>query len=213
MPIVGIVGNSRPSSLREPARPCIYVPFAQQPPDRMGFGTLEIKASGSLREVAADLQRTLSRQLPGFPLQIRPFTAQVEDSIRREILMAQLAGFFGVLALILAAIGLYGLLAYEVAQRTFEVGIRIALGAEPRAVVRMMLVRGMCPVAAGILIALPVAWCACRFVAALLYGMKPFDRGTITAAVATLTLVALAAGFVPARRAAMVDPMVALRQD
>jgi len=144
---------------------------------------------------------------------VRPFTAQVEDSIRREILMAQLAGFFGILALVLAAVGLYGLLAYAVAQRTSEVGIRIALGARPLAVVRMMLTRGMRPVAAGILVGLPVAWWACRFVSALLYGMKPFDATTITGAVVMLTLVALAAGFVPARRAAKVDPMVALRQD
>jgi predicted permease len=213
MQVVGVVGNSQPYSLREPVRPCLYVPFFQQPPDRLGFGTFEVKAGGSLSSVAADLRRTLGRQFPGVPLEVRPFSAQVEASIRREILMAQLAGFFGVLALILAAVGLYGLLAYAVAQRTPEVGIRIALGAEPFAVVRMMLARGMLPVAAGILIALPVAWWACRFVAALLYGMKPFDLATVAAAVGMLTLVALAAGFVPARRAARVDPMVALRQD
>ena len=213
MEIVGVAANSRPYSLREPVRPCVYVPFFQQPPDRMGFGTFEVKASGSLSAVTTEIARTLGRQVPGVPLKVRPFTAQVEGSIRREILMAKLAGFFGILALMLAAVGLYGLLAYAVAQRTFEVGIRMALGAEPLAVERMMLARGMRPVAAGILIGLPVAWWACRFVSALLYGMKPFDASTITAAVVMLTLVALAAGFVPARRAAKVDPMVALRQD
>ena len=146
-------------------------------------------------------------------MRVRPFTAQVENSIRREVLMAQLAEFFGVLALILAAVGLYGLLAYAVAQRTSEVGLRIALGAEPRAVARMLLVRGLRPVAAGIPIGLTVAWWACRFVSGLLYGIRPFDAGSIAGAVALLTLVALAAGSVPARRAAKVDPMVALRQD
>ena len=166
--------------MREPVRACVYVPFFQQPPDRIGFGAFEVRASGSLSAVAADLQRVLSRQLPGAPLQIRPFTAQVEDSIRREILMAQLAGFFGILALILAAVGLYGLLAY----------------------------------AAAILIALPVGWWACRFIAAMLYGIeRPFDPATVAVAVVMLTFVALAAGFVPARRAAKVDPMIALRQD
>ena len=213
MEIVGVVGNSRPYSLREPLRPCIYVPFFQQPPDRIGFGTFEVKASGSLSAVTREIARTLGRQLPGEPLNVRPFTAQVESSIRREILMAQLAGFFGILALLLAAVGLYGLLAYAVAQRTSEVGIRIALGANPRAVVRMMLARGMRPVAAGILIGLPVAFWACRLVSAMLYGMKPFDAATIAGAVVILTLAALAAGFVPARRAAKVDPVVALRQD
>jgi putative ABC transport system permease protein len=213
MQIVGVVANSRPYSLREPLRPCIYVPFFQQSPDRIGFGTFEVKAAGSLSAVTTEIAQTLGRQVPGVPLKVRPFTAQVEASIRREILMARLAGFFGILALLLAAIGLYGLLAYAVAQRTSEVGIRIALGAEPRAVERMMLARGMRPVAAGILLGLPVAWWACRFVSAMLYGMKPFDAATIAAAVGVLTLVALAAGFVPARRAAKVDPMVALRQD
>jgi len=146
-------------------------------------------------------------------LPVRPFTVQVEASIRREILMAQLAGFFGILALILAGVGLYGLLAYAVAQRTPEVGIRIALGAEPASVMRMMLARGLQPVAAGILIGLPVAAWACRFVAGLLFGMRAFDAATIAAAAATLAVVALAAGLVPARRAARVDPMAALRQD
>jgi ABC-type antimicrobial peptide transport system permease subunit len=194
-------------------RPCVYVPFFQQPADRMGFGTFEIKASGSPSAVSADVLRVLGRQVPGQPLTVRTFTAQVEDSIRQPILMAQLAGFFGILALLLAAVGLYGLLAYAVAQRTSEVGIRIALGAEPRAVVRMMLARGLRPVAAGIAVGLPAAWWASRFVSTLLYGLKPFDAGTIAAAAGVLILVGLAAGFVPARRAAKVDPMVALRQD
>jgi putative ABC transport system permease protein len=213
MQIVGVAGNSRPYSLREPVRPCIYVPFFQQPPDRLGFGTFEVKASGALRAVSADLQQALRRQFPGVPLQIRTFTAQVENSIRGSIVMAQLTGFFGLLALLLGAVGIYGLLAYAVSQRTSEIGIRMALGAEPAAVVRMMLARGMRLVAAGILIALPVAWWASRLFAALLYGMKPFDPGTVAAAVAILIVVALAAGFGPARRAAKVDPMAALRQD
>ena len=213
MEIVGVAGSSRPYSLREGTRPCIYVPFFQQAPDRISFGTFEVKASGSLSAVSAAIARTLERQVPGVPLKVRPFTAQVEASIRGEILMAQLGAFFGILALLLAAVGLYGLLAYAVAQRTSEVGIRIALGANPLAVVRMMLARGMQPVIAGILIGLPVAWWACRFVSAMLFGMKPFDAITIASAVAMLTMVAFAAAFVPARRAAKVDPVVALRQD
>jgi len=213
MEIVGIVGNSRPYSLREGVRPCVYVPFFQQAGERMGFGTFEVKGSGAQSVVSGEIARSLGRQFPGAVLRVRPFSEQVEDSIRGPILMAQLAGSFGILALTLAAVGLYGLLAYTVAQRTAEVGIRIALGARPVAVVRMMLGRGLRPVAAGILIGLPAAWWACRFVASMLYGMRPFDAVTIVAAIVMLTVVALAAGFVPARRAAKVDPMAALRQD
>jgi predicted permease len=213
MQTVGVVGNSRPYSLREPVRPCIYVPFFQQPSDRIGFGTFEVKASGPLSAVAAEVQQALIRQFPGVPVQVRLFATQVENSIRGPIVMAQLTGSFGLLALLLAAVGLYGLLAYAVAQRTSEIGIRTALGAEPAAVVRLMLAGGMRLVTAGILIALPVAWWASRLVAALLYGIKPFDAGTVAAAVAILFLVALAACFVPAQRAAKVDPMGALRQD
>jgi len=213
MEIVGVVSDSHPYTLREGPRACIYVPFFQQPADRIGYGTFEVKAAGSLNGVAADLSRVLARIAPGAELRIRPFTAQVEASMRRERLMARLAGFFGILALVLAAVGLYGLLAYAVAQRTAEVGIRIALGAEPGAVVRMMLARGMYPVGAGIVIGLPAAWWATRFIATLLYGLKPFDPLTIAAAIATLTGVALAAGLIPARRAAKVDPMTSLRQD
>ena len=213
MEIVGVVGDSHPFTLREAPRPCIYVPFFQQTSDRIGYGTFEVKAAGSLNAVAADLSRTLSRVAPGADLRIRPFTDQVESSMRRERLMARLAGFFGILALVLAAVGLYGLLAYAVSQRTAEVGIRIALGADPWAVVRMMLARGMYPVAAGILIGFPAAWWTTRFISTLLYGLQPFDPPTIAAAVATLTAVALVAGFIPARRAAKVDPMTSLRQD
>jgi putative ABC transport system permease protein len=213
MEIVGVVGDSHPYTLREAPRPCVYVPFFQQPPDRIGYGTFEVKATGSLNAMAADLSRILSRVARGAELRIRPFTSQVESSMGRERLMARLAGFFGMLALVLAAVGLYGLLAYAVAQRTVEVGIRIALGAEPGAVVRMMLARGMRPVAAGILIGLPLAWWTTRYISTLLYGLSPFDPITIAAAVSALTVVALAAGFVPARRAAKVDPMTSLRQD
>jgi predicted permease len=211
MEIVGVAGDSHSYTLREAPRPCIYVPFFQQP--RISYGTFEVKAAGSLNTVAADLSRTLSRVAPGADVVIRPFSAQVESSMRRERLMARLGGFFGILALVLAAAGLYGLLAYAVAQRTAEIGIRIALGAEPGAVVRMVLAHGMYPAATGILIGLPIAWWATSFISTLLFGLKPFDPLTIAAAIATLIGVALAAGFIPARRAARVDPMTALRQD
>ncbi len=214
MEIVGVAANSAVYSLRAGARPCVYVPFFQQSPERIRFGTFEVRTQGSPSALSADLIRTLGNQFPGATPKVRTFTSQVEDSIRPQFLVARLAGSFGILALTLAAVGLYGLIAYCVAQRTSEVGIRMALGAEPNAVVRMMLASGMRPVAAGIAAGLPIAWWACRFVSAeMLYGLEPFDPMTISIAALTLALVTLAAGLWPASRAAKVDPVVALRQE
>ena len=213
MEIVGVTANSVPYSLREPARPCVYVPFFQQPPERAGFGTFEIRASGSLRAISSAVEQVMRPLAPGLPLTVRSFTAQVEDSIRREILMAQLAGFFGVLALVLAAVGLYGLLAYMVTQRTAEIGIRMALGAQRKQVVWMVLASALRLVTIGIVLGLPAAWWMSRLVSTMLFGLKPTDPLTIAASVAVLTAAGLLAGFLPAHRASRVEPMTALKYE
>jgi putative ABC transport system permease protein len=211
MEIVGVVSNAAHYSLREPLRPSVFVPFFQQAPDRMAFGTFEIRGAGSLGALASAVETAIRRKLPGVPVKTRSFTAQVENSIRREILMAQLAGFFGVLALALGAIGLYGLLSYKVTQRTSEIGIRMALGARRTQVVWMVLSSGLRLVGIGLAIGLPAALWASRLVAGMLYGLSPMDAPTIAAAVIVLVATGVAAGFVPARRASRVEPMAALR--
>jgi putative ABC transport system permease protein len=138
---------------------------------------------------------------------------QIRDSLLRERLMATLSGFFGFLAVVLATIGLYGVISYTVARRTNEIGIRVALGAQRGDVVGMimrdagtMLVIGL---AVGAVLTLVVA----RAAASLLYGLKPHDPATLTVAVVALTLVAAVASFLPAHRAAGLDPMAALREE
>lgn len=213
MEIVGVVANSLPYSLREPPRPCVFVPFFQQPPGAMGFGTFEIKATGSPRAVSSAVEKVMQARAPGLPLKVRSFSAQVEGSMRGEILMAELAGFFGVLALALATIGLYGLLAYTVTQRTGEIGIRMALGAERIQVARMVLGDAARLMAVGIVLGLLLTWWASRLISTLLYGLTPTDPLTIATAVLVLAGAGLAAGFLPAYRAAHVEPIVALKYE
>ena len=213
MEIVGVTANSVPYLLREPLRACVYVPFFQQPAGGMGFGTFEIKAAGSMRAVSSSVEELMRPRAPGVPLKVRPFTAQVEDAMRSEILMAELAGFFGALALLLAAVGLYGLIAYMVTQRTSEIGIRMALGAQRNQVVWMVLAGALRLLAIGILLGLPVAWWASRLISTMLYGLKPGDPSTIAVSVLVLAAAGLAAGFLPAHRASRVDPMTALKYE
>lgn len=211
MEIVGVARNSAPYSLREPVRSCVFVPFFQQPPDRIAFGTFEIRAAGSLRATASAVEGVMRLHLPGVPLTTRSFSAQVEDSFRREILMAKLADFFGALALALGAIGLYGLLSYMVTERTGEIGVRMALGAQPGQVVWMVLRGGLHLVGLGLAVGVPVALWASRLVSSMLYGVRATDARTVATSVAVLVLTGVAAGSFPARRASRVEPVAALR--
>ena len=127
--------------------------------------------------------------------------------------MATLGGGFGLLALTLACVGLYGLLAYSVAQRTREIGIRMALGAQGPRVVALVLKRGAWLVAIGIALGLPAAWVASQWVESMLFGLTPADPVTLGGAILLLAMAGHLAGYIPARRAARVDPLVALRHE
>ena len=213
MEVIGISANSTPYSLRQPLRPCVYVPFFQQPPGGVTFGTFEIHGKGSLSAVSGAVEGAVGRLLPGVLVRTRSFTAQVEDSIRGEILMAKLAGLFGGLALVLAALGVYGLLAYVVTSRTGEIAIRMALGAQKTDVLEMVVAQGLKLTLIGVGIGIIGALGLTRFLSSQLYGVKPTDPLTFAAVVLLLTAVALVASYIPARRAASVDPMVALRYE
>jgi ABC-type antimicrobial peptide transport system permease subunit len=138
---------------------------------------------------------------------------QVGGSMVQERMMATLATGFGLLALALVSIGLYGLLAYSVAQRTREIGIRMALGAEATRVVAMILTRGARLVLIGIAVGLPAAWASSRWIESMLFGLTPTDPAVVTGAILLLAIAAQLAAIIPARRASRVDPMVALRHE
>ena len=206
-----MVKNAKYGSLREEFRPVVYLAESQQ--DAPGaFAQFLIRGrspAGTLRPAVA---RTLAAQ-PGVAFHFHDFQAQIRYSLRQDRLMATLCGFFAVLGALLAAIGVYGVNAYAVAQRTNEIGLRVALGADRRAILAMILREASGLVAAGLLAGAAVAVLAARAVRSMLFGLQPDDPATFLAAVLLLAIAALAASYLPARRAAQVDPMVALRAD
>jgi ABC-type antimicrobial peptide transport system permease subunit len=172
-----------------------------------------VRTAGRLADVAAALRRILEPTMPNTAVEVRSLSTQVQATMLQERLMATLAGTLGVLALVLASVGIYGLLAYSVARRTREIGVRMALGAPRRRVVALILNGMRRPVVIGVLIGLPVAWAASRSVQSMLFGLRPGDPLAIGGAIVVLTAVAHAAAFLPAWRASRLDPLVALRHE
>jgi putative ABC transport system permease protein len=209
--IVGVVKDAKYKSLREPDRPMFYLPFAQANTGR-GQMTLIVRTADASAPVAVAMQREVRALDPAMPMfEVETLEAQLDASLVQERLVATLSSTFGLLALLLACIGLYGVMAYDVARRSHEIGIRMALGASVRQVVLMVLGETLWLVGIGVVIGLGATWAATRWVKSLLFGLQPHDPLTIAWAVLVLLAVAVVAGSVPARRASHVDPMVALR--
>jgi predicted permease len=218
--IVGVVRDAAYESLRDAPPPTVYVPFAQRgvaigvPADRLhefGSVTLAVNAGSSASSVATALQRLVQPKLPGAPVQVRTFSGQIERALIRERVMATLAGGLGALALVLASVGLCGLLSYTVASRTNEIGVRMALGAAQGQVLWLVVGDASRLIALGVLLGLPAAWVSSRLVSSMLFGLAPTDPATLVGAAAVLGTSGLLASLLPARRAVNVDPMVALR--
>jgi putative ABC transport system permease protein len=209
--IVGIAAGTRTKGLREEVPETVYLPYAQVPAG--GSANLLVRGDVPIGTLTRTIEPALRAALPGRPIEIQPLAAQVGATIVQERVLATLAAGFGLLALVLTVVGLYGVVAYEVAQRTQELGVRLALGARRGQVLGLVLGDGARLVAIGIGVGLPAAWLASRWVRTLLYDVTPADPASAVAAIAVLGGAALVAAYVPARRASRTDPLVALRHE
>jgi predicted permease len=209
--IVGVVGDVRQEGLRAPIAPQVYDAFAQQP--RRSF-SLIVRALGDPTPLASAMRQAVQAVDPRQPLSnVRTLDSLIARSITRDRFAAWLLSAFAGLAASLAAIGIYGLIAYSVARRTSEIGLRMALGADRRGILRLVLGESLRLVGVGLVVGIVAALAVTRVLATLLYEIQPRDPVTLGAAVALLATTALAAAFIPARRAARVDPMAALRSE
>ncbi|MGA7521718.1 MAG: ABC transporter permease [Acidobacteriaceae bacterium] len=210
--IVGIAGNTKFSDLRQTPPPTFYLPASQN--GGWNQVTFELRTSGSPLALADAARIAVHGFDPQLPVaKIRTQEEQIDESIRDERLFEFLTAAFGLLALALASIGIYGIMAYAVARRTNEIGIRMALGAQPGRVLRSILGEASGMVALGAVVGLGGALAMGRLVANLLFGLKAWDPVVFGGSAALLILVALAASWIPARRAARVDPIQALRHE
>ncbi len=163
--------------------------------------------------VVPGIKEAIMQSAPEAIIDFGMLQTQIRDSLLRERLMATLSGFFGVLAVVLATIGLYGVISYTVARRTNEIGLRVALGAQRSDVVGMIMREAGTMLLIGLAVGAVLTLVVARAAASMLYGLKPHDPVTLTLAVVALTLVAAVASFLPAHRAARLDPMAALREE
>jgi predicted permease len=209
--IVGVLRDAKYNSVRDSAPPTMYVPYTQT---RVGGAVFEVRTAGAPTSVTAAVREAVRQIDPNLPLtDISTQLEQVELRFQQEKLFAQAYALFGALALVVAAVGLFGLMSYSVARRTNEIGIRMALGAESRDVLRLVMRESMVLVVIGIVIGVAVALASGQLVTTLLYGLSPTDVVSIGLAVLVLLVVSAIAGYIPARRASRVDPMVALHYE
>jgi predicted permease len=205
--VVGVVGDARYRSLRQPAEPMVYEP-------EFGPGSYALRTTGDPRALAGFVRRELrdvARDVPVWSLDT--LDALVDGTLVQERMVSSLCGWFGVFALLIASIGLYGRLSYSVAERTGEIGVRMALGAKQSGVLWMVLRDALMLALCGIAIGVPLALASTRLFRTLLFAVAPTDGTTLAAIAAGIIGVTMIAGYIPARRAASVDPVVALRAE
>jgi putative ABC transport system permease protein len=209
--VTGIVGDVRQIGLREAPPPAVYFPQLIAP--RL-LATLVVRATGDPVALAAPIRRIIREIDPNQPIRSTvPLTDVMAESIAQDRFFTLLFAVFGGLALALAAVGIYGVLAYSVRQRTQEIGVRMALGARASDVLRMVAGGGMRLVGAGVVMGTIAALVLTRVLASQLYGIEPTDPLTYAAAIGFLGAIALLAAYIPARRATRVPPMTALRPE
>jgi len=224
--IAGVFADFKMTDPRREVTPLFFRPLSQQfhgykEPDSdaaekssMFLNFIILDFTQAPLDAEALTRRTLAAIDPNLPvIHFSPYDAEVAGNFNQDRLLARLTSSFGVLALILASVGLYGVMSYLVVRRTSEIGIRMALGAARSGVVAMMLRGALWQLLIGLAIGIPAALIASHFMASLLYGVKPYDPLAFLGAILLLTICASVAGFIPARRAASINPMQALRMD
>jgi predicted permease len=213
--VVGVAGDSRYARVKDSPREVVYLPIFQTQPRHIFYApTFEIRYTGSASDLMASIQAAVSRTEPALaPFRVRTLEEQTQDSLSRERLIAFLTSYFGAFAGLLACIGLYGLMSYRVTQRTPEMGLRLALGAQPSAV-RWLVVRdATATVLVGAAAGLVCSFLAARMVQSQLFGVKTHDPIALAGATVLLLMMAVAAAYLPARRASRTDPLTALRHE
>jgi ABC-type antimicrobial peptide transport system permease subunit len=220
-----MIADAKAEDAHIESQPMVFFPMFQQTgnnsaetlrvqSESMYASALEVRVAGDPLTIANALREELARVVPAMPLlRVRTFDQQIAQSLTQERLITNLAAGFGILALVIACIGVYGLMAYSVSQRTREIGVRMAIGAERGGILWMILAEGAALACIGIGIGVAGAFGAAKLVASQLYGISPNDVATFLIAAAVLAVVAMAACFVPALRATRVDPMIALRYE
>jgi len=210
--IVGVCTDTRYSSLRDEAPPQFFLPYVQR--SEIGGMSYAIRTTLPLEAVIPSLRHVAQQIDPDLPLgYVRTQDQQIQAAMQQERVFVTLSSGFGLLALALASVGVYGIMAYSVAQRTNEIGIRLALGAQPRQVLGMILREATWISLGGVTCGLVAALVLARLVRSMLYGLQPSDPVSLLAGAALLIAVGLAASWLPARRAAGVQPMDALRHE
>jgi predicted permease len=212
--VVGVAADAKYNSIREKTPPRFYVPFFNPIEPDVSFARVEVRASGNPTTIAASVRDAVKQVAPNLPpVQIQTMNELVADSLTRDTMLAKLSGFFGALAVLLACIGIYGIMAYAVANRTNEIGIRLALGAQRGDVLGLILRESMLLVLIGVLIGLPAVFAAWKLLKSVLYGLTPADPAALAGATVSMFAVAAVAGYIPARRASKTDPIEALRYE
>jgi predicted permease len=212
--IVGVIGDSKYDSAKERADRTVFRPILQVQDQQSFSNVFELRTAGDPLNLSAEVRAAITQVNDKLPvLNLTSLRIQTDEALSEEKLIAQLVSFFGLLGLLLSCVGLYGTMAHAVVRRTNEIGIRMALGAERRNIIWMVLKESLLLVGIGLAVGIPAAWAAAHLISSQLFGLNPSDPVSLATAALLLIAVAALAGYLPARKASRVNPLVALRYE